>query len=393
MRGCGSWNASIVLALSAITFGAAGTARGDELRDDASRQLSRGQSLGSLPLYFEANAGQTDPEVEFLSRGPRHTIFFSRSKAVLVLPSRARKPGAGRRTVVGIRFVGANPRPEVSGTDVLAGKVNYFVGNDPAKWRTDVATYGKVVYRELYPGIDLVFYGRDGQLEYDLVARPGADLRRIVLGFDGVERLQVDAQGDLLMRTKAGVVHQRRPVVYQPTEGGRREISGGYVLEGPRRVAFKVAPHDRTRAVVIDPVLLYSGYLGGSGSDAAGGIAVDAGRNAYVTGGTDSVDFPVTAAAARRVHGGFDDCFVTKLNATGSALVYSTYLGGSGDEGCAAIAVDAGGNAYVAGSTSSTDFPTTAGAVQTALALTGTGGGDVFMAKLDALGGTRLYTK
>ncbi len=362
------------------------------------------QAYGKLPLSFEANQGQTDVQVKFLSRGRGYTIFLTSTEAVFVFtqrqgpanPVRLRlakpdltQPEKVTRTAVRMKLLGANPEPRVTGREELPGKVNYFIGNDPTKWRTNVPTYGKVQYNDVYPGIDLIYYGNERHLEYDLVVGPGADPTRILLAFQGADKLELDAQGDLVLHTAAGAIRQRKPVIYQEVDGARREISGGYVLKGAYRVGFQVAGYDSNRPLVIDPALFYSTYLGGSGDDFGVGIAVDASGNAYVGGQTFSANFPTTPGAFQTAFGGGRDGFVTKLNPTGSALVYSTYLGRAGDDGVVGIAVDASGNAYVTGFTSSTNFPTTAGAFQTTY---GGGPDDAFVTKLNPAGSTLVYS-
>src|SRR3989475_12068560 len=217
--------------------------------DDAVR-VRGSEAYGKLPLYFEANRGQTDAQVKFLSRGGRHVLFLTPTEAVLILttatqeandksPTRVGKPGRleeGTRTVLRMTFAGANPMPRLAGLDELSGKANYFLGNEPTKWRTNVPTYARVRYEDLYPGVDLVYYGNQRQLEYDFVVRPGADLSRIVLGFQGADRLEVDAQEDLVLHTAAGPIRQRKPVIYQEVDGLRRDISGGYGLREAREV-------------------------------------------------------------------------------------------------------------------------------------------------------------
>jgi len=342
------------------------------------------EAYGKLPLHFEANRGQTHDDVRFLSRGPGYGLYLTAGEAVLVLA----RPNPD--VVLRMSFVGVAPKPRVSGLEELPGKANYFIGNDPAKWQTNVPTYAKVQYRDVYPGIDVVYYGNQRQLEYDFVVAPGADPQRIVLDFKGVERLEIDAQGELLMHAAGGAIRQHKPVIHQDIDGMRREIAGAYVMKSAHQVAFQVAAYDKTRPLVIDPVLSYSTYLGGSGGDEGWGIAVDTLGNAYVTGSTSSTNFPTNLGSFQTAFGGgYADAFVTKLNATGSALVYSTYLGGSGSEGGGfGIAVDSLGNAYVTGGTASTDFPVTPGAFQTALA----GGSDAFVTKLDATGSALLYS-
>src|SRR5438094_386668 len=356
------------------------------------------EAYGKLPLHFEGNRGQTHEDVRFLARGPGYSLFLTPTDAVLTLikpESLARKPAARSRaesrkpvtgTVLRMSFAGANPAARVAGLEELPGKANYFIGNDPAKWRTNVPTYAKVHYGEVYPGIDLVYYGKQRQLEDDFVVRPGADPGAIALRFAGADKVEVDdVQGDLVIHTAAGTLRQRKPFIYQEVGGVRKEIPGGYVLTGEHQVGFKVAPHEASRALVIDPVLSYSTYLGGGADDRGRAIAVDADGNAYLTGRTFSPDFPTTAGAFQTTPPTVSSGFVTKLNPAGSvSLIYSTYLpaGGSG------IAVDASGNVYVTGGTG-IDFPTTAGAFQTTY-----GGGidDGFVAKLDPTGSALVYS-
>src|SRR5947207_625485 len=363
------------------------------------------QSYGKLPLHFEANQGQTHQDVRFLARGAGYSLYLTPTEAALTLTkqvSPARKPAAGGKseprgpatgTALRMSFAGANPRPRLTGLEELPGKANYFIGNDPAKWRTNVPTYAKVRYTDLYPRIELLYYGNQRQLEYDLVVRPGADPTRIVLDIQGADRLQVDAQGDLVLQTTVGPIRQRKPVIYQEIDGVRKDIPGGYVLKGEHQVGYKVAAYDASQPLVIDPVLSYSTYLGSSDEEGETRIAVDAAGNAYVAGETVSSNFPTTAGAFQTTFGGgvfgAGDVFVTKLNPTGSALVYSTYLGGSSSDAGYGIAVDAAGNAYVTGGTGSTDFPTTIGAFQTTK-----GGGfrDAFVTKLNPTGSALVYS-
>src|SRR2546423_12185299 len=239
---------------------------------------------GKLPLQFEANRGQTHEDVRFLSRGPGYSLYLTAGEAVLVLSKRAADV---KRVALRMSLVGAARQPVVSGVDELPGKANYFIGKDSAKWRTNVPTYAKVQYQHVYPGIDLVYYGNQRQLEYDFILAPGADPNKIVLGFKGADKLEIDAQGSLVLHASGGDISQHKPIIYQDVDGVRREIAGGYVRKGANRVGFRLAAYDTTRALVIDPIVLsYSTYLGGSGDDSGGGIAVDAGGNAYGTGRT-----------------------------------------------------------------------------------------------------------
>jgi len=360
-------------------------------------------AYGRLPLHFEANRGQTHEDVRFLARGPGYNLYFTARDTTLVLAQphanekhharsaheRLQTQAQAKSVVVRMSLVGAASKAHVTGLGEFPGKANYFIGNDPAKWRTNVPTYAKVHYRDVYPGVDLVYYGNQRQLEYDFIVAPGADPQSIKLRFEGADRLEVDAQGDLVLHTAGGTVRQHKPVIYQEIDGVRRDIAGGYVLGETRSVSFKVAAYDRSRTLVIDPVLVYSTYLGGSSFDQGNGIAVDTLGNAYVTGATASADFPTTTGAFDTSLSGSADAFVTKLDPTGSALVYSTYIGGSNFDQGTAIAVDTLGGAYVTGSTSSSNFPTTAGAFDTTFNF---GGDDAFVTKLDPTGAMLVYS-
>jgi len=332
------------------------------------------ESYGRLPLSFEANHGQTDEKVKFLSRGSGYNLFLTSTEAVLSLrkpqaenkaaqgsaPHKADKPKPA--TVVSMKLVGANPDSKITGANQLPGKVNYFLGKDAKKWRINIPTYARVKYTNVYPGIDLVFYGQGQKLEYDFIVAPGADHETIALCF-GQTRLKIEQNGDLALDTKGGELCLQKPLIYQDIDGIRKPVPGGYVLHPVKnekqthRVGFKVAAYDRTRPLVIDPVLIYSTYLGGSTPDSGYGIAVDATGNCYVTGETYSTDFPTHDPLYPNNAGGYD-AFVTRLSPAGDALIYSTYLGGSGYDYGRGIAVDATGNCYVTGYTRSTDFPT-----------------------------------
>jgi beta-propeller repeat-containing protein len=370
-----------------------------------------GQTYVQLPLHFEANQGQVHKDVRFLSRGPGYNLFLTAGEAVLVLSppnpdAREEQRGAQARpearaqtksTALRISLVGAARKPLVSGLEELPGKSNYFIGNDPAKWRTNVPTYGVVRYREVYPGIDLVYHGNQRQLEYDFVVAPGADPDKIELDFKGADKMEIDAQGDLVLHAGGSTMRQHKPFLYQEADGRRQEVAGRYVPRGVHRFGFEVAEYDRSRPLVIDPVLSYSTYLGGTSSDAGNGVAVDILGNAYVTGFTFSVDFPTTAGAFQ-APGGFIDVFVTKINPSGSALVYSTFFGGSETDIANGIDIDVFGNAYVSGRTESTNFPVTAGAFQPVHAggppdpQTGTPPPEGFVTKLDSSGSVLVYS-
>jgi hypothetical protein len=344
------------------------------------------EGYGRLPLSFEPNQGQTDGHVKFLSRGSGYTLFLTSSEAVLTLT----KSIDG--TVLRMKTIGANSASRIEGLQKLPGPVNYFIGKDPSKWHTNIPSYAKVRYENVYPGVDLIYYGNQRQLEYDFVVAPGADPGAIKLAFEGADNIESDASGNLIVRTAGGDLHMQKPLVYQEVGGVKQAIPGRYVLENKDQVGFDVATYDRSKPLVIDPVLAYSTYLGGSLNDSGFGIAVDSAGNAYVTGSTGSANFPTTVGAFDRSVNSSSDVFVTKLNPAGSALVYSTYIGdGSG----ARIAVDSAGNSYVTGITSSTSFPTTVGAFDRTYngPFSGSGAiGDVFVTKLNPAGSALVYS-
>jgi beta-propeller repeat-containing protein len=356
---------------------------------------------GQVPLAFEANRGQTDRSVDFLARGVGYTLFLASTEAVLRLAgsdtSRREPPGLIRsverqrhtHAVLRLSVIGAHPAARGAGRAELRGKANYFIGDDPARWRSGVPTFGRVEYHDVYPGIDLVYYGTQGQLEYDFIANPGSDPRTIALRFDGADRLEV-ASGGLVIHTAAGVVRQKRPSLYQEIGGGRQAVTGSFVLRGRQEVGFRVGRYDHSRPLFIDPVLIYSTYIGGGFQEFGSGIAVDAAtQETYITGFTESGDFPTTTGAVDRTFNGSNDVFVTKLDPTGSTLLYSTYIGGNGSDLGIDIAMDAAGAAYVAGYTASANFPTTPLAFQTVY---GGGFDDAFVVKLDPTGSHLLYS-
>ncbi|HEX8130025.1 MAG TPA: carboxypeptidase regulatory-like domain-containing protein [Pyrinomonadaceae bacterium] len=355
------------------------------------------QSYALLPLSFEANRGQADARVQFLARNSAYSLYLTSDEITLALrgsPAGAQRH-AGRTPSGGsalrIKLLGANRQPRSYGLDELQGKSNYLMGSDPAQWRTNVPNYGRVKYEGVYPGVDVIYYGTNRELEYDFVVAPGADARLIRLRVEGAKGLRVDANGDLVLPTPAGEVRQHAPHAYQEVAGVRQTVACRYVLKGAGRVGFEVGAYDRGLPLVIDPVISYSTFLGGSGYDEGNAVAVDAQGNAYVTGYTRSSNFPVTPNAPQpgiRATVGDYDAFITKLNADGSALVYSTYLGGNYGDSGTSIAVDGAGQAHVAGETESTNFPVTPGSYRTTRA----GSYDVFVSKLSADGSALLYS-
>jgi hypothetical protein len=364
-----------------------------------SRERAR-ETYGRIPLSFEANRGQTEPSVDFLARGAGYALFLKPTEAVFVLrksDSAARvdesvavadpRPERPQSKVLRMRLVGADASAAAEGANELSGKANYFVGDDPSQWRADVPTFGRVRYAEVYPGVDVVYYGNQRQLEYDFRVAPGRDPRAVSLKFEGADRIDVDAHGDLLLTMGETVVRQPKPYVYQEVAGARREVEGGYAVGADGGVGFSVGEYDRGAALVIDPVLVYSTYLGGSDSEQANGVGVDAAGNVYIAGFTGSTNFP-TANALQAANGGFQDAFVTKINPAGNALVYSTYFGGDAQEQVRGLAVDSAGNAYLTGQTGSTNFPT----LNPVQATKGATNEDAFLTKINPAGNALVYS-
>ncbi|HMJ24611.1 MAG TPA: SBBP repeat-containing protein, partial [Pyrinomonadaceae bacterium] len=332
--------------------------------NNESQILKRDQSdlrklVASLPLSFEQNVGQLNGQAKFVARGAGYNIFLNSTKALLQL--RQNNSNATSQTL-SLKLQGANTGIAGKGVDQLPGHRNYFIGNDPAKWRTDVATFRAVRYDDIYPGISVTYYGNQRQLEYDFTITPGADPKTIRLAFDPGVRPRISSEGDLVLRTSGAEVRQHKPVVYQEVDGQRQLIAGDFVLLDKSHAGFQVGEYDRTKTLIIDPTLVYSTYLGGSGDDLGSSIAVDGSNNVYVAGTTSSTNFPLHSAAFG-TNAGLADIFVTKIDAAGANIVYSTYIGGSGQDRGDGIAIDSSGNAYVVGrvDSASTNFPTTVG--------------------------------
>src|SRR5918912_1829659 len=359
--------------------------------------------FATLPVSFEPNVGQAALPVRFLARGRGYILHLTARGATLTLASsRARSSVASGRqaalptphtTVIRMAFVGANQAAAMQAEGRQPGVSNYLRSADPRAWRTGVPHYSRVRYRRIYPGVDLVYYGTGPQLEYDVVLAPGANSRAIRLAFSGVQGLRVDGAGNLALRTAAGTLVEQAPLAYQQGPHGRTPVAARIVVRGRDEVGFALAKYDRHRALVIDPVLRYSTYLGGSdgGYSVGAGIAVDRTGAAYVTGTTVSNAFPTTPRRPFRTapRSGDADAFVTKLSPDGRRLLYSTYLGGRGYDAGASIAVDRAGAAYVTGATGSPDFPTTRGAFRRSIK---SRTGSAYVAKLAANGRRLLYS-
>ncbi len=402
------------------------------------------ETYGKLPLYFIKNDGQVDEKVKFYEKGSGHATYFTKEGVYITLvrgekledrskksddrsekledtfpvivkdeapkqslpkipsPLAGEGEGGGDKgdmtsQLIKLTFLNANPNPEIIAADQQEGKVNYFIGKDPEKWRTNVPTYKAVLYKEVYPGIDIKFYGNNRQMEYDIIVKPGADPNKVKFSYDGIKDLKITEDGELEIALNEGEIIQKKPYIYQEIDGKKVEVEGRfkYLKSSAAQFtySFEVASYDTVHPLIIDPTLVYSTYLGGSGEDWGTGIAVDTAGNAYVTGDTPSTNFPTTSGAYDRTFNGVYDVFVVKLNASGSALSYATYLGGSGDEFeyGGGIAVDASGNAYVMGDTYSTNFPThwAYGGYNDS---TYDGGSDIFVVKLNASGSALSYS-
>ncbi len=433
---------------------------------------TRDLGYGSLPFYFEQNAGQADASFDFVARGPGYTLGFSATEAVMAFPNsdvgvgcvkssqthraddaipvrprgldapyddctsqlwrglpttpptRPQVSGEtidGRRhgqetvpqhvvvdardseTLLRMQIVGANPNGRAAGVNPLETRVNYFLGNDPAQWHTNVPTFGRVQYDDVYPGIDLVYYGNGGQLEYDFVLSPHVDPNQIQLTFAGADSVTINSTGDLVLQTGDIEVRQQKPYIYQEANGTRQEVAGEFRITDPSPLApdpsplvsFDVGAYDPSRPLVIDPVVLaYSTYLGGSGTEYGKDIAVDKFGSAYVTGETDSLNFPIINPY-QSTKAGSADAFVTKLSPDGKNILYSTYLGSSYQDYGFGIAVDASGSVYVGGSSLGGNFPTTPGSFQPNIAngcAGGSGCADAFITKLSPDGAELVYS-
>jgi hypothetical protein len=376
------WRMKIVFSVCFYFMtGFAGFAIGAALH--LSPELAKGKllsSYGKIPLTFISNQGQMDPSVKFHSRGSGYGLFFSANEITLTL-NRGLNNAA-----IQVQLLDSNPSSKMKGLNELPGKANYFVGNDPNKWHARIPMFTKVRASSVYPGIDLVYYGNQRQLEYDFIVAPGADAKAIKLGFKGSERIEIDSKGDLLIFIPGGRAIERKPFVYQEAGGLKNIIAGRWVLQGKNRASFEIGKYDGRKPLVIDPILSYSTYLGGVSGDYGIGIAVDASGAAYMTGRTFG-SFPAVNAF-QPIHGSAGDVFVSKLNVEGTALVYSTYLGGnSDDEEGFGIAVDSSGAAYVTGYTSSSNFP-----IANPLQANKAGGRDAFITKLNAEGSALIYS-
>ena len=367
----------------------------------ASRPLSTGQAETALvsiaqPIGFEPNLGQTDPQVRFLARTADYSLFLTDREAVFSLGGATPMPiprhlhpaiHPRKSAALKMQFLGANARPRISATERSESYSNYVTGNDPRRWISNIPQYARIRYANIYPGIDLAYYGNQGQLEFDFIVAPHRSATQIAWRIRGADSVSTNSAGGLVLRSAAGDVQLHKPVAYQIKHNRRVSVDATFALNARNEVAFRLGPYDPTRELVIDPGVSYSTFLGASSKDFGQAIAVDSAGSPYLTGQTASSQFPKTLGR----FGGSTDAFITKFKADGSGLVYSTFFGGSGDDSGNAIVLDASKNVYLVGGTSSTNLPVTANAAQSTYA-----GGpsdspfDAFVAKLGPTG-TLLY--
>src|SRR5262245_61049018 len=352
------------------------------------------QAYGKLPMRFEANEGQTDARVKFIARGAGYSVFLTGAEAVMRLHKREGESGRTAEETVEtpvesaalrVSLAGSNPSGHVSGIGRLSATSNYFIGNDPAAWRRGVSNYSKVKYQSVYPGIDLVWYGNQRLLEHDFMIAPGAEPSRIKLSFSGTDKMSIESEGALVLRVGGEDLRMLKPQAWQEPNGGRRAISCDYSLSEKDQVEFRLGDYDTTLPLVIDPVLVYSTYIGGIGTDTGLDIAVDDAGAAYISGQTSSSDFP--ANPIQPTIRNLPDAYVLKINPAGDAIVFGALIGGDGGDSATTVSVDPGGNVYLAGSTSSTNFP-----LQRPLQTSRRGILDAFAVKIDASGSTLLFS-
>jgi hypothetical protein len=357
------------------------------------------EALAGLPMSFIQNQGQVAEDIKFYEKRGGQVVYFTPQEVVFSLEPGTGKAGlleapgdSAKPALVRLGPLGLQQGVKLEAADPLPGRVNYFIGNDPQKWRTNIPTYRAVAFRNAYPGIDLKFYGTGRQLEYDVIVQPGADPTQVRFKYAGIKGLKVTPQGDLALALPGGgELIQKKPVIYQEIGGQRVAREGKFRVDRDHAglvYGFEVAAYDQNHPLVIDPVMLFSTYLGAGSLDGAEAIALDAADNVYLTGITSSPDLGTTGGAFQSGYqGGTYDAFVAKINPQTHTLIYQTYLGGSGEDWGYAIAVDAQGNAHVGGKTNSANFPLK-NAVKTKVG----SDFDAYVAKLNPSGSGLVYS-
>jgi hypothetical protein len=378
--------AALILPLTVLSLSSGAGARAKNDRQETGENAGR-QALTAyraLPLAFVQNDGQLDRRVLYSAQLGDLSVFLTRREAVLAVAE------GTRGLTLRLAFLGASPEATITGAARIPGNVNYLIGNDPARWRANLPTYEQVVYRNLWPGIDLAVRGRAGQLKYEFRLAPRVDPSRILLAYSGQERVSLGRNGSLRIQTSLGVLRDAPPASYQLVDGTRVAVASRFEVGQSGAYGFALGPYDRRYPLVIDPGLVYSTFVGATGDniDTGYAIAVDGAGSAYITGDTNSRNFPTKAGAFDRKFGADYEAFVTKLNVARRRLAYSTFLGGTGNDAGYAITVGEAGNAYVTGDTDSKNFPATEGAFDASQ----NGKSDAFVTKLNASGSALIYS-
>jgi hypothetical protein len=361
----------------------------------SSSSVNAPKSLPHAPLHFQENRGQSASRVHFLARAHNGSVGLT-ATGMIWQPRRSLR--SGPRAQVQMQLVRSNARARAEALDPQAGKINYLLGSRPEHWQTGIPTYAQVKYHEVYPGIDLLYYFKNQTLEYDFVVAPSAQVRAIRLAFTGSQKVVIEKNGDLVIFTQSGELRHHRPFAYQNFNGEQRAVPVQFTRNQRGEIGFQVGSYDPRQPLIIDPTLSFSSYLGGSDTEAGTSIALDAAGNIYVAGNVNSLDFPLSATAYQKTLKS-GDIFVTKLNPAGNTILYSTFLGGDETDEATGIVIDANGNVMVTGSTASANFPTTSGAYQTTVRnadafitkLNATGSGLLFSTLLGGSGNDFSY--
>jgi hypothetical protein len=384
---------SLLVAVSTFSLLVPGCFAGETGSPPVTASRTAAGALAGLPLAFEPNVGQASGDVQYLARMPGSIVLLGTSQLTMALHRRVQPVAKNDATVpsevtelLRVDLLGTASSSRARGERRLAATSNYFIGSDAAQWRRKVATYSRVRYSSIYRNVDLLYYGKNGSLEYDFVVRPGGNPESIRFALPDTMSVELEPSGDLIVQASDSQMRMRRPVSYQVIDGRRREVQSRFRQLGDREYGLELGHYDRRRAVVIDPVLAYSSYLGGIADEGIFGITFDSSGNIYLAGETSSVNFPVANSLQSHLAGNYD-AFVAKFDPTGRTLLYSTYLGGSDYDHATSLLVDDGGNVYMGGVTRSMNFPT-ANALQSSYS----GNGDGFVAKISPTGSELIFS-